>query len=159
MENNMTDALNEVCQAVKGGAIGVLAYFATIHYGIIFAVIIMAFIDVIIGSRYAKKQGDFESRQFRNGILDKVTEFLFIIVTAIMEYVSTEVFVGLGIPFLPITNLLAGWLIYKDYGSIVETLILSGHDLPDWIVKGYKVNQNRIDNMASPNSDEDNKEE
>lgn len=159
MGNNMTDASNEVCQAVKGGAIGVLAYFATIHYGIILAVIIMGLMDVILGTRYAKKNNTFESRQFRNGIMDKMVEFLFIMITAMVEYVSTEVFTEMGIPFLPITNLFAGWLIYKDYGSIVETLIVGGHQLPTWLVDGYKVNKEKIDELASQQSGGENKEE
>lgn len=127
--------------ALKGGLFGLVAYLASIDYELFMLWAIIAALDVVIGVIYAIKEGRFMSSKMREGLLGKCAEFLILLAVIISQRVAMKIGIN-----LPAASFLFGAFVFKDMGSILETLVAGGTKLPPIFKKWFEMGHDAINN-------------
>ncbi|MGL4761889.1 MAG: phage holin family protein [Sarcina sp.] len=100
--------------------------------------ILVAF-DVATGMGKAWKHGRLKSRTLRDGLFRSMADIL----TLILCMIAARL--------VPLTNfivfMILVYMIVKELTSVVENLLEMGAKLPNWLVKGLKVNADILDDM------------
>lgn len=135
MENNI-DGIGKAISIAIGG---LLSYFAGLNWELVIIWFALSMFDVVIGVIAANKAGEFRSRLMRNGLIDKVSEFFLLFALALIQRAAQ--IAGLK---LPLSGMFSVAFCFKEFGSILETLSKSGHNIPEVIKKWFDVTQEQI---------------
>lgn len=131
------------------------------QWGLFAAYLLLNIIDYITGVIKAKKKKYENSNDGVKGILKKVCYWLIIMATFIITYVLIEILkqFNINIEFIMfISWFTLGCLAINETRSILENLIEIGITIPEFLIKGLKAAENKIENIAVEKIDKEEKE-
>lgn len=108
-------------------------------------------LDYLTGSMAAAKEGEWSSRQAREGIWHKAGMIVVVIVAAGADMLLAAVLAHLPLVELPVeyTGLVCPvvlvWYIVTELGSIVENAVAMGAAVPRWLVKLLAMGKSAVD--------------
>ena len=144
--------MSEKLSALKAGIAAVFTAFGTfLGWKGIMALVWVALmaIDYIAGSLVARHKGEWKSSIAREGLWHKGGMILVVTVAGIADFVLMLVFSHM--PMLKFTwpclvlPLVLAWYIITELGSILETAIDCGANVPSWMVKLLNASLKAVD--------------
>ena len=123
--------------------------------GWLFALWVLAmFVDWRLGVRYAKQTGEYSSDIAKRGRNKKIASFHAALVAGGLDMtiqLTAHLGMGFDLPWkgsilLPVVLV---WYLLSEAGSIIENCAKLGAPVPDWLRKGIKEAQNKIDDSKS----------
>lgn len=138
-------------------AVSVFSTIFGVHWYLFASFLVLNIIDYITGifkARYTKTEN---SNKGAKGIIKKVGYWIITGVAFFLAYAFEDLGGMLNIS-LEFTSLL-GWFvlaafIINEIRSIIENLVMLDVYVPSWLVKGLKVANDKINNMAGGNDNE-----
>lgn len=94
-------------------------------------------LDYISGILYAWINGVLQSKKMRSGLVKKVGEVMILVLGELFTY-------GLGLP-LYIVEILALYIVFMEFISIMENLQLLGVPIPKFVAKAFSKANEAID--------------
>lgn len=131
--------------------------------GWLFIIWVLAmFLDWRLGVHKAKLHNEYSSDVAREGRWHKISSFYVILVAGgidLLVQIAAELGMGFELPWhgavlMPIVIV---WYIFSEAGSIIENAAACGARVPEWLRKGIKEAQNKIDDTV--NKEEEDKDE
>lgn len=119
-----------------------IGYFSGLDWELLFIYLIMMVLDVIIAITYEAGNGKYKSRTNCYGLYKKVGEFLTLLALILVQRVTIKS--GINIPFSPAITTL---FIFKEMGSILETLARNDVKLPKSIMKWFENSMNQLNDV------------
>ena len=119
----------------------------------------LMFLDWRLGVRRAKLHNEYSSDVARAGRWHKISSFYVVLVAGALDLlvqIGARMQLGLELPWsgailMPIVLI---WYIFSEAGSIIENAAGCGANVPEWLRKGIKEAQNKIDHKQSEDEDE-----
>lgn len=108
-------------------------------------------LDYLTGSMAAAKEGEWSSRQAREGIWHKCGMMVVVAVAAGVDLLLEIVLENLPVLALPIQYpglvcpVVLVWYIVTELGSIVENAVAMGAAVPRWLVKLLAMGKSAVD--------------
>lgn len=121
------------------------------QWGLFAAYLLLNIIDYITGIIKAKKKKDENSKDGVKGILKKICYWLIIMTTFIITYVLIEILqqFNINIEFIMFLSWFTlGCLAINETRSILENLIEIGISIPEFLIRGLKVAENKIESIV-----------
>lgn len=123
--------------------------------------VFLMLLDWRLGVRRAKLHNEYSSDIARAGRWHKISSFYVVLVAGALDLlvqIGARMQLGLELPWsgailMPIVLI---WYIFSEAGSIIENAAGCGANVPEWLRKGIKEAQNKIDHKQS--EDEEPKE-
>lgn len=123
-----------------------------VQWGLFVAYLLLNIIDYITGTIKAKKTKRESSEQGTKGILKKVYYWLIIFTTFIISYILIEICkqVNINIEFV----MFFGWftlacLAINEARSIIENLVEIGINVPEFLLKGLEIAEEKFKNATN----------
>lgn len=136
MENNVEN----IGKVISAAGAGLLAYFTGLNWELVIIWFGLVTIDIIMGVLLANKSGEYRSRKMKEGLCDKVAEFFLLFALALVQRVAMHN--GLNVP---VAGVFTGAFCFKEFGSIMETSIKMGINVPESIKKWFIVSYEKIE--------------
>lgn len=138
-----------VIQAFRGALVGLGAHLANLDYELFIIWATIAACDIIIGVLNALKNGTFETHKMRNGMINKIIEFLVLFVFIGAQLAGAKA--GFSIPA---ASFVVGAFIFKDIASILETAIEGGIKIPKVVLDRFAISKDQFggDKLENKNS-------
>jgi toxin secretion/phage lysis holin len=120
-------------------------------------------IDWRLGVRRAKMHNEYSSDIAREGRWHKLSSFYVALLAGalvLLVQISAQLKMGFELPWhgavlLPIVLI---WYIFSEAGSIIENAAGCGAPIPNWLRKGIKEAQKKIDDTVSSDEEDDDPE-
>lgn len=138
MENTSADLVSPI--AVGIGAL--VGYFAGLDWEMLFIYLIMMMLDVFIAVIYSASNGEYKSRKNCYGLYKKAAEFLTLLALVLVQRVTIKT--GVNIPFSPAITTM---FIFKEMGSILETLARNDVKLPSRVLKWFEKSLEQLNDV------------
>ena len=121
--------------------------------------VFLMLLDWRLGVRRAKLHNEYSSDIARAGRWHKISSFYVVLVAGALDLlvqIGARMQLGLELPWggailMPIVLI---WYIFSEAGSIIENAAGCGANVPEWLRKGIKEAQNKIDHKQSEDEDE-----
>ena len=108
-------------------------------------------LDYLTGSMAAAKEGEWSSRQAREGIWHKTGMIVVVAVAAGVDMLLAAVLAHLPLVELPVEYsglvcpVVLVWYIVTELGSITENAVAMGAPVPRWLVKLLAMGKSAVD--------------
>lgn len=136
--------------AVIGLLTGLWGWLGWLVAGWVFLMVL----DYITGSAAACHDGDWSSRQAREGIWHKTGMIVVVIVAAGADLLISLVLTNLPVLALPVAYpglvcpVVLVWYIVTELGSITENAVHMGAPVPAWLVKLLALSKSAVDSAG-----------
>lgn len=137
---------NEFRNVFLGALTGLFAYIAGLNWELIIIWFALVCVDIIIGVIYAAKNGEFESRKMKIGLLTKVGEFFLLFALVLIQRVA--IINGINVP---IASVFIGAFCFKEFASIFETATKAGIRVPEVVQNWFKIAHESINKKDDDN--------
>lgn len=118
----------------------------------IFIFVFAMVMDYITGSLAARANNEWSSTIARQGLWHKLGEIAALLVAALCDIAVQVVLHSAAAPLIGdwqyknyLTLIVAVWYIFTELGSIIENIGKLGAPMPDWLKKGIKMLQAKLD--------------
>jgi toxin secretion/phage lysis holin len=125
---------------IAGMLSGLIAYTLGLPYELLILWGMLMIVDILTGIIMSAKNGEWSSRQMKNGLFKKTAELFMMFSLLLIQRVV--IISGINIP---IGDVLVGVFCFKEFGSIVENYVAMGNKLPKLIENWFKVTKNKIE--------------
>lgn len=153
------DSVNAAKAAFSGVCAALTALWGWFGWLVIAWIFCMA-TDYATGSAAAIKNGEWASKDARDGIWHKIGAVVVVIVAAILDSVvraMVDHFPGITLPFEYTTffcPMVVVWCIITELGSIIENAGELGAPIPSWLVKTLAALKDKVDDTEGGTDDE-----
>lgn len=145
MENNIEN-VDGIGKAISAAVGGLLTYLAGLNWELVIIWFILMCVDIIVGVISANINGEFKSSTMKKGLYLKAMEFFLLFSLTLLQKIAIEN--GLNVP---VSGVFAGAFCFKEVGSIFETTIENGLEVPEIIKKWFDVTNKQINNKGEDN--------
>lgn len=121
---------------------GLVGYILGLDWELLFIYLIMMCLDVAIAIIYEAGNGEYTSKINCYGLYKKVGEFLTLLALILVQRVTIKS--GINIPFSPAITVM---FIFKEMGSILETLAKNNVKLPARVMKWFEKSLDELNNV------------
>lgn len=132
----------DIIRPISIGLGSLIGYFIGLDWEMLFIYLIMMMLDVLIAKSYAKINGEYKSRKNCYGLYVKVAEFLTLLALVLVQRVTIKS--GINIPFSPAITTM---FIFKEMGSILETLVRNDVHLPKRILNWFEKSVSQLNDV------------
>ena len=146
----MVEDQETIIGAIRGGMIGLGAYMANLDYELFIIWVSLACLDVVLGVLNSMVRHSFKSSIMSSGLLNKIREFLVLLACVFAQRAAH--LIGINIPA---ATFFIGAFIFKDIGSILETAIQGGINIPEKIKDIFAVAEKETNELLTKKKDEE----
>ena len=125
----------------------------------VFIFIFAMVMDYVTGSLAARANNEWSSTVARQGLWHKLGEIGGILVASLCDISVKVILNSAAAPLIGdwqyknyLTLIVAVWYIFTELGSIIENIGKLGAPMPDWLKKGIKMLQARLDEPSEPDA-------
>lgn len=118
----------------------------------IFIFVFAMVMDYITGSLAARANNEWSSTVARQGLWHKLGEICALLVAALCDIAVQVILNSAAAPLIGdwqhknyLTLIVAVWYIFTELGSVIENVGKLGAPMPDWLKKGIKMLQAKLD--------------
>ncbi|WP_053957174.1 phage holin family protein [Inediibacterium massiliense] len=130
---------NNIGKTISCALGGLGAYLCGLNWEIIFIWFFLMTIDTITGVIKAMKDGQFSSKDMKDGLYKKAGEFFLIFALILGQRVAQ--INGINVP---VGSVFTGAFCFKDLGSILENVVDMKVDVPEIIKRWLKISNESI---------------
>ena len=111
-------------------------------------------LDYVTGSMAAAKEGEWSSKEAREGIWHKTGMIVVVLVSAGTDMLLAAVLANLPLVTLPfeyaglVCPVVLVWYIVTELGSIVENAVTMGAAAPRWLIKLLALSKDAVDGVG-----------
>lgn len=131
---------------ILGALAGLLAYLTGLNWELIIIWFFLVCVDIITGVIYSAKNGEFESRKMKIGLLTKVGEFFLLFALVLIQRVAIINNIN-----VPVASVFTGAFCFKEFASIFETATKSGIRVPPVVQNWFKIAHESINKKGDDN--------
>ena len=135
-----------ILKAVQYVMGGLIAYFYSLNWELIFIWIILMFIDIITGILKGAKTKDFTSRNMKVGLIKKAGEFFLLFALLLCQRVAQ-----INNMDVPIGTVFIGAFCFKELSSIIENSIVLDIGIPSVIMNWFKESNDSLNDNKNEN--------
>lgn len=139
----------EIAKAISLGLGGLIGYFSGLDWELLIIYLFLMILDTLNAVVYSCESGKYVSKKNQIGLYGKIAEFFSLIALILGQRVLEKV--GIPIPFSPAFITL---FIFKEIGSILETISVNGGKLPAPVIKWFDESIKVLNNEEVKNNED-----
>lgn len=131
--------MDDFCKVIYTAFVSIGLFACGLNWQLLIIWFLLMIIDIVTGNMKHSSKGNWSSKDMKLGLLKKVAEF-FLLVALVL---GQKVFEMSGVK-LPAGEIFAGIFAVKELGSIIENCIQMGVNVPESVMKWFRVAQDKI---------------